>query len=104
MSGPATDAARRLAATLGVDLDQVAPTGKRGTIIERDVRRFVKDRETAAREAEAGREDSGDPDPEPDEDGLRWWRCKGGCPNQYLFDDPDFAVKVTNCKRRCGCH
>jgi|TARA_B100000315_G_scaffold15693_1_gene14085 pyruvate dehydrogenase E2 component (dihydrolipoamide acetyltransferase) len=42
---PSTPGARRLAANLGVDLNQVTPTGPRGRIVEADVRAAVQEQQ-----------------------------------------------------------
>ncbi|MDP6513374.1 MAG: dihydrolipoamide acetyltransferase family protein [SAR202 cluster bacterium] len=43
---PSTPGARRLAANLGVELSQVAPSGPRGRIVEADVRAFAEAQQT----------------------------------------------------------
>ena len=51
---PSTPGARKLAAKLGVDLGQVAPTGPRGRVVESDVRAFS---ESGAGAAKGGSDD-----------------------------------------------
>ena len=48
---PSTPGARRLAAKLGVDLSQVAPTGPRGRVTEADVRNHAEQQEATPRPA-----------------------------------------------------
>ena len=45
---PSTPGARRLAAKLGVDISQVAPTGPRGRVVEADVRAYAEQQEAAS--------------------------------------------------------
>ena len=51
----ATPALRRFARTLGVDLSQVTGTGRKGRILEEDVKEFVKGRLAHPRDPEGGR-------------------------------------------------
>ena len=44
---PSTPGARRLAASLGVDISQVAPTGPRGRVVDADVRAYHAAQQTA---------------------------------------------------------
>ncbi|MCI0796907.1 MAG: 2-oxo acid dehydrogenase subunit E2 [Chloroflexi bacterium] len=63
---PSTPGARRLAASLGVDISKVTPTGPRGRVVDADVRGYNENQPAAAPASDAGQTPAAMPGlPEP---------------------------------------